>query len=162
MSQVASMTRVSAMPRSWAGRRRAGMYVRRRRFQLDRALAQGADPWSAAELMIRASRLSSLSERRKLAAGLMELVSLAKHQRRPSPYVSVRHKLVLEQREQLVALAERLGQPAPIDVPVVAQIALLLSDPLSPAYQGGTHPQRLAELTVGCLERLGRRDGLSP
>jgi hypothetical protein len=154
MSHVASLAGASGVPRSWAGRRRAGIHVRLRRFQLDRALAQGVDPWSAAELMLRASRLGSLSERRKLAAGVTELVSLAEHQRRSSPSVSVRHEVVLEQREPLLALADRLGEPAPVAVPVVARIALLLSDPLSPVYQGGTHPRGLAELTVRCLQCL--------
>jgi hypothetical protein len=154
MSHVASLTGMSGVPRSWAGRRRAGIHVRLRRLQLDRALAEGVDPWSAAELMLRASRLLSLAERRRLAAGLVELVSVAEHERRSSPYISVRHKVVLEQREPLLALADRLGEPAPVAVPVVARIALLLSDPLSPAYQGGSHPRGLAELTVRCLESL--------
>ena len=154
MSHVASLTGVSGVPRSWAGRWRAGIHVRLRRFQLDHALAQGVDPWSDAELMLRASRLASLAERRRLAAGLVELVSIAEHQRRSSPYVSVRHKVVLEQREPLHALADRLGQPAPVAVPVVARIALLLSDPLSPVYQGGTHPHCLGETALRCLQSL--------
>ena len=154
MSQVAPLTGVSRVPRSWVGRRRAGIQVRLRRFQLDRALAHGVNPWSAAELMLRASRLGSLAERRKLAAGLTELVSLAEHQRRSSPYVSVRQTVVLEQREPLLALADRLRQPAPVAVPVVARIALLLSDPLSPVYQGGSHPRGVAEVTVHCLQSL--------
>jgi hypothetical protein len=155
MSDIASMAGVSRLPRSWTGRRRAGIRARLRRFELDRALAQGTDPWSAADLMLRASQLSSLSQRRKLAAGLTELVSLAEHQRRSSPFVGVRHQAVLEQREPLLALAERLGQPAPVDVPVVAQVTLLLTDPSSPAYQGGKHPRGLAEVTIRCLRGLG-------
>jgi hypothetical protein len=155
MSHVASTAGVSRLPRSWTGRRRAGICARLRRSQLDGELAHGADPWSAADLMVRASRLSSLSERRKLAAGLSELVSLAEQQRTASPYIAVRHHVVLEQRESLLALAERLGQPAPVDVPVVAEVALLLSDPSSPVYQGGTDPQGLADVTVRCLKRLG-------
>ena len=84
----------------------------------------------------------------------MELVSLAEHQRRSSPYVSVRHKVVLAQREPLLALADRLRQPAPVAVPVVARIALLLSDPLSPVYQGGTHPHCLGETALRSLQSL--------
>ena len=154
MSPAASMAGVSRLPQSWAGRRRVGIRARLRRGQLDHALAKGADPWSAAELLVRASRLGSLSERRTLAAGLQTLVSLADRQRKSSPYVGVRHQVVLEERDSLLALAERLGQPAPVDVPVVAQIALLLSDPWSPVYEGGKNPRRLAEVTVRCLQRL--------
>ena len=91
---------------------------------------------------------------KRLAAGLIELVSLAEHRRRSSPYVSVRHKVVLAQREPLLALADRLGQPAPVAVPVVARIALLLSDPLSPVYQGGTHPHCLGETALRSLQSL--------
>jgi hypothetical protein len=154
MSHATPMAGVSRLPQSWAGRRRAGIRARLRRAQLDSSLAQGADPWSAAELLVRASRLGSLSERRTLAAGLLRLVSLAERRRRSSPYVGVRHRVVLDQRESLLALAERLREPAPVDVPVVAQIALLLSDPSSPVYEGGKNPRSLAEVTVRCIQRL--------
>jgi hypothetical protein len=153
MSPAPSMT-VARLPKHWPGWRRAGIRARRRRLQLDDALARGADPWSTAELMVRASRLSSLSERRTLSAGLLALVSIAERQRRWRPHVGVRHQVVLEQRDSLLALAERLDQPAPVDVVVVAQIALLLSDPSSPVYQGGQHPQDLAAVTARCLQSL--------
>lgn len=104
--------------------------------------------------MVRASRLSSLSERRKLAAGLLELVSISEQSRRSSRYIGIRHHVVLEARESLLALAERLGQPAPVDIAVVAQIAVLLSDPSSPVFQGGKRPQGLAAVTARCLQSL--------
>ena len=128
MSHAASIAGISLLPRSVAGRRLVSIRAYRRRRQLDAALAQGADPWSAPELMVRASRLGSLSERRKIAAGLHALVAVATRRRRASPFVAVRHRVVLEQRESLIALAERLFQPAPVQVAVVAQLALLLSD----------------------------------
>jgi hypothetical protein len=64
---------------------------------------------------------------------------------------------VLAQRESLLALAERLGQPAPLEVAVVAQLAVLVSDPGSPAYVGGREPAGLAELTARCAHALGER-----
>jgi hypothetical protein len=67
----------------------------------------------------------------------------------------VRHEAVLGQRDSLLALAERLGQLAPIAVPIVAQIALPLSDPSSPACQGGEDPRRLAQVTMRCLRAAG-------
>jgi hypothetical protein len=155
MSRLASTPGVSRLPRSRVGRRLAALRACLRGSQLDLALAQGDDPWSAAELMIKASRLSSLSERRKLAAGIAALVSLAEDQRPVSPYVGVRQQVVLEQRESLLALAERLGQLAPVAVPIVAQIAALLSDPRSPVYQGGKDPRGLAEVTSRCLQGAG-------
>jgi hypothetical protein len=154
MSHAASIAGISPLPRSVAGRRLASIRARLRRPQLDAALAQGADPWSAPELMVRASRLGSLSERRKVAAGLLTLVALAAYQRRASPFLMVRHRVVLEQRESLAALAERLFQPAPVDVAVVAQLALLLSDSSSPVYAGGRDPGSLAQVTAICLHRV--------
>jgi hypothetical protein len=66
----------------------------------------------------------------------------------------VRHRVVLEQRESLIALAERLFQPAPVAVAVVAQLALLVSDSSSPAYAGGIDPASLAEVTGRCLRSV--------
>ena len=48
--------------------------------------------------------------------------------------------MVLEHQESLLALAERLGQPEPVEVAVVAQLELLLTDPSSPVYAGGGDP----------------------
>jgi hypothetical protein len=129
---------------------RAG--VRRR--QLDAALAEGADPWSGGELFVRASRLGALPERRKVAAGLLGLVALAAHQLPASPYLEVRHRVVLEQRDSLCALADRLGEPAPVEVAVVAQLSLLLSDGSSPVYAGGRDPAGLAEVTTRCVHAI--------
>ena len=156
MRQAAPILGVPVVPRSIAGRWLVRVRARRRRVQLDAALAQGVDPWSAPELMCRASRLGSLSERRKVAAGLHMLVALATRRRRPSPFVSVRHRVVLEQREPLIALAERMFQPAPVDVAVVAQLVLLLADSSSPAYAGGSDPERLAEVTTRCLHSVAQ------
>lgn len=155
MSTATSLTGIAPVPRSLAGRWLVSIRVRRRRAQLDAALADGAEPWSAPELMVRASKLVSLSERRTLAAGLHSLVAHAAHRRRVSPFRSVRHQVVLEQRESLVALAERLFEPAPVDVAVVAELALLLSASSSPAYEGGKDAARLAEVTTLCLHSVG-------
>ena len=101
--------------------------------------------------MVRASRLGSLSERRKVGAGLYELVAVARRQQRSSPFVEIRHRVVLEQRDSLIALAQRLLRPAPVEVAVVAQLALLLRDSSSPVYAGGRDPDGLAEVTGRCL-----------
>ena len=130
------------------------MRARLRHPQLDAALAQGADPWSAGELMVRAAQLSSLSERQTVASGLKALVALAEHQRPASPYLKVRHAVVLEQRESLLALAERLRQAAPVEVAVVAQLVVLLTDSSSPVFAGGNHPDGLAEATSRCLQSV--------
>jgi hypothetical protein len=151
---------IALVPRSAAGRRLAKIRAFFRGARLDAALAGGADPWSDGDLMARAGRLSSLSQRRHVAAGLVALVALADQQRSGSPFLAVRHRVVHEQRESLLALAERLGEPAPVEVAVVAQLALLLSDSSSPVYAGGEDPHGLAEATSRCLQSLS--DDLTP
>jgi len=154
MSHAASIAGISLLPRGVVGRWLVSIRAHWRRPQLDAALAEGADPWSAPELMVRASQLGSLSERRKVAAGLHALVALATRRRPASPFVSVRSRVVLEQRGPLIAFAERLSQPAPVKVAVVAQLALLLSDSSSPVYAGGRDPGSLAEVTTRCLQSV--------
>jgi hypothetical protein len=128
--------------------------ARWRRPQLDAALAAGADPWSSPELLVRAAQLGLRSERRKLATRLYALVALATGHGLASPFLTVRRRVVLEQRELLVGLAQRLFQPAPVDVAVVAQLAVLLSDRSSPVYEGGTNPSGLAEMIARCQRKI--------
>jgi hypothetical protein len=144
--------RVGDLPSGPLGWRlsRARALVRRRR--LDLALAGGADPWSSGELVVRAAQLGSLAERRKVAAGLILLLDRAALQRSGSSCLTVRHELVLEHQQALRVLAERLGGLEPVDVAVVAQLELLLTDPRSPVYAGGGDPHRLAEVTSRCLD----------
>ncbi len=108
--------------------------------------------------MARAVQLGALPHRRKVGAGLVGLVELAERRRPASPYLRVRHGVVLEQREALLELAARLGQPAPVEVAVVAQLTLLLADPTSPVLVGGSDPAGLEELTARCLDRVGEDD----
>jgi hypothetical protein len=143
---------VGDLPSTALGWRLARIPALVRRRRLDAALARGANPWSSGELFVRAARLGSAAERRKLAAGLISLLDLAAFQRRRSSPLMVRHELVLKHQEPLRMLAERLGQPEPIDVAVVAQLELLLTDPTSPVYTGGSDPHRLAEVTSRCLQ----------
>lgn len=143
---------IGALPQGVLGWRLAHVRALVRRRRLDAALARGADPWSAGELVVRAAQLASPAERRKVSAGLISLVDLAAFQRRRSSCLTVRQELVLEHQESLRALAERLAQPEPVDVAVVAQLELLLTDPASPVYTRGGDPHRLAEVTNRCLD----------
>ena len=140
MSQLALPAGVSPLPRGAVRRRLARIRACARSAQLDAALAQGADPWSSGPLMVRAERLGSLTERRNIAAGLRSLVEFAQCQRSGSRYLVVRQHPVLEERETLVALADRLDHPQPVEVAVVAQLRALVSDSASPVYEGGADP----------------------
>jgi hypothetical protein len=154
MSYSPTQAGIGALPRGAVGWRLTRIRAALRRRRIDAALAQGADPWSAGELMVRAARLGSYAERRKIAAGLTALLDLAAIQQRGSSYHMVRHQLVLEHDESLRALAERLGQPEPVDVTVVAELELLLTDRASPVYRRGSDPHRLAEVTSRCLDSV--------
>lgn len=147
---------LSPLPRGMSRRlARVRAAVRHRR--LDIALAGGADPWSDGALLARAARLGSWAERRKVAAGIAQLVALATHRWPASSFRNVRHRAVLDQRQSLFALADRLAQPAPMEIAVVAQLALLVSDRKSPVYVGGRDPARLAEVTANCAQILRER-----
>lgn len=155
MSRAVSMPAgVSSLPRGAVGRGSARMRAGVRRRQLDAALAQGADPWSAGDLLVRAARLGSWPERRRLAAGIARLLELAAHQWPTSRHLQIRHRVVLENRNSLFALADRLEQPAPVEIAVVARLSLLLSDGSSPVYEGGRDPAALAEVTAECVHAI--------
>jgi hypothetical protein len=155
MSVAASMAaEISSLPRGRVSRGVVRIRAWLRQPRLDAALAKGTDPWSSAELMLRAERLASWSERRHIAAGLVTLVALAEDRLPPSSYLRVRRRAVIEQRDSLLLLAERLDQPAPVEVAVVAELALLLSDASSPAYAGARDPRGLAEITARCVHSV--------
>ena len=114
---------LNPLPRRAVARRLARIRAGLRHPRLDTALAQGADPWSTGELMVRAAQLGSLPYRRKLEAGLIALVELAERRQPPSPYLSVRQQVVLAERDALLAARpagagrsrrSRAAQPAPV------------------------------------------------
>ena len=148
---------VANFPRRRPARQAVKLRATLRRQRLDAALAAGADPWSAAELMLRATQLSSLAGRRDVAAALEKLVILAGQNRRASPCLHLRCGLVLEQREALLELASELRRPEPVSVAVVATLAWLALNASSPAYVGGTPPAGLAETAARCQSAV-RRD----
>ena len=150
---------VARFPRRLLGRQLVRLRARLRRRRLDVALAAGADPWSAAELMLRASQLSSLQARQETAAALEDLVIFAQHNRavmpssqnRPlSPCLRIRCAAVLEQRDTLLELAARLREPAPVSVAVLATLAWLARDESSPVYVGGNPAEALADTADRC------------
>jgi hypothetical protein len=154
MQHAALPTGIRALPR--AGRRRwfARVRVLLHRTELDRALARGTDPWGSGSLMVRAAQLGSLKERRDVAAGLRALVELAERGRAASAYLDLRHRIVLEERTALLALAERLDEPEPVEISVLAELHLLICDPTSPVYDTATDPGELGEIMHRCLEAV--------
>jgi hypothetical protein len=150
---------VARFPRHVLSRQAIKLCARVRHRGLDAALAGGADPWGAADLMLRASRLSSLPRREETARALETLVSFAEHNRAVipssqnrafSPCLRIRCGVVLEQRDTLLALAARLREPAPVSVGVVATLEWLAHDESSPVFVGGNPPAGLAGVAARC------------
>jgi hypothetical protein len=156
---------VARCPRHFLGRQAVRLRAHLRRGRLNAALAAGADPWGSADLMLRASQLSSLPRRQEVAAALEQLVIFAEHNRAvlPSsqqrlfcPCLRIRCGVVLEQRDALLELAARLREPAPLSVAIVATLAWLAKHESSPVYVGGNPPVVLADTAAHCRLTLGR------
>jgi hypothetical protein len=116
-------------------------------------LANGADPWGSRGLMLRAARMSSLAERRKLADGLTSLVGQARRSASLDA-VQIRRRPVLEHADELLLLAGRLRQLEPVDVVTLAELGLLLRDGRSAVYVGGRPPEELMRVIARALQEL--------
>jgi hypothetical protein len=132
----------------------ARLVVRLRRASLDEALAKGRDPWGSTPLMLRAAQLGTLGARAEVARRVEHLVTLAERREPASSYLLVRHDVVLAYREELLEIADRLRELAPIDVAVVAQLRMLVCDGHSPAYCGGRPPAGVGAVAARCASAL--------
>lgn len=109
------------------------------REDLDRRLAEGADPASDPLLDARAERLLTPASRASVAAGLERAVAAA--DKRPSPLssaVQVRRSAVHGARHELMRLAGELRHmraPRPCGV---AKATRLMTDASSPLYTGSS------------------------
>jgi hypothetical protein len=111
--------------------------------ELDRALARGAPPDSAATLSLRARRLIGHNTRRALARKLRALLREAAQPQHPlEARVPMCRRHVLHAAGILEELASRLAANEPVDVVGVAQLATLLRDGSSPLFD----PSRAHEL----------------
>ena len=122
--------------------------------RLDAELANGADPWSSTELMLRAARLGSSGERRRLAHALARLVSGDRTRPLFSRHVPLRDELVAQHADELLLLADRLEQLEPVDVGTLAELALLVRDARSPISTEGGPPSELGRVLTRALGTL--------
>ena len=152
--QVTLAPGVAPIPTTRIGRTLVRLRARWRRRKLDAMLAQGTDPWSSASLLARAEQVASPSHRVRVATALDALVEIAERRRRASPYLELRAAAVLRQRDHLEALAQRLRDPAPVDVAVVVRLALLAWDENSPAFAGGRPVETLGATLELCASAL--------
>jgi hypothetical protein len=102
------------------------------RTTLDHQLAQGVDPATSDELELRAEQL--LSRRSELAAYVDEVLDRAQRPITFTVEVPLRRAEVRACADDLLALARRLRDGAPIDVHGAAQAWILLTDSSSPLY----------------------------
>ncbi len=107
--------------------------------QLDLDLARGASPEAAAPLALRARRLTTLSQRRVIAAGLRRVVREICRGAPPSRVrISPRLSQVIAASDDLDRLAESLARPGPVAARGVAQAWILLTDGTGPLYNPGS------------------------
>lgn len=137
------------LARRWSALRARASVAR-----LDAQLADGADPWSSTELMLRSARMAALSERRKLAHALARLVKGDRTRPLFCRHVPLRRELVAEHADELLLLANRLEQLEPVDVGTLARLALLVGDRGSPIYAGGKPPNELEPLIARALRAI--------
>jgi hypothetical protein len=111
------------------------MRVRWRRWKLTRELAAGADPDACAELTIVARDLIGAPMRQRLADAIDHVLTVASRPRSPwTTKVALNRREILNARDDLAALAERLCDGAPTPVQGMAIAVLLLEDGRSPIY----------------------------
>jgi hypothetical protein len=129
--------------------------TRWRAHELDRQLANGADPILSDELSLRVGQLGSARTRVRLACALGGAVELANGHRAPLITTRLRRPEIQENHHLLLALADRLRDGEPVGVQGLAMTARLVHDRSSPLYRTGVSgplPATVAE-ALAALER---------
>jgi hypothetical protein len=131
------------------------MRVWLRQADLDRRLAEGANPTTDPLRALRARQLTSRRYRRALARGLRGLVADAcdPARLRAAPGPRVNRCAVLDARDPLLSLSRRLVEcenPCPR---AVALASYLMCDPDSPAYWSATRAT-VADLARAALAAI--------
>ena len=136
-----------------------------RSWELDRRLAEGADPRSDALLQARARRITGRRSRKRVAEGLAG--ALAKSRVQPTFTAAVRPngREVLAARTVLATLDRRLRSSEPVAARGVAILLVLLCDCTSPLFApgepGGLGSRlRAAAAALEPTERRPRADDL--
>ena len=127
----------------------------RRRHELHRGLAHGADPMRSDELSLRVGQLGSAGRRVQLAHALREAVAVANGHQAPLIARRLRHREIRENEELLIALADRIRDSEPVGVQGLAITARLISDRSSPLYRSEVTGSLLATV-LEALEALER------
>jgi hypothetical protein len=135
--------------------------TRRRAGDLDRQLANGADPMESDELSLRVGQLGSAGTRCRLALALRGAVEMANGRHPPLLTTRLRLSEIEENEEPLLALADRLHGAEPLGVEGLAMTARLVhehSSALHRAGPSGALPVVLSE-ALAALDRGQRTAG---
>lgn len=112
--------------------------------ELDRRLAEGADPDSDRLLRLRAAKLLTLAARATAASGLEGVVASIQRPRTPfTAAVPVRRGPVRGARRELMTLAGDLRHMPVVQPRGVAMAGRLITDPGSPLYTAGSSDELL-------------------
>jgi hypothetical protein len=120
----------------------ARLRARNRRVELDRVLAEGADPTGSPLLAARAAQLASPRRRARLAEAL-ERLALTDDGQAGLFRVAPRRQAVRANRQALLDLAVRLRRGGPLYARGIAILELVLIDGTGPAYRDA-HGEGLA------------------
>jgi hypothetical protein len=106
---------------------------------LDRRLAAGAPPWESPVLAARALQITNERSRRNLARTLERLAERAERSAPGSlsAVVPVCRSEVRAALPQIMSVAARLRDDAPVDARGIARLVALLSDGAGPLYVTG-------------------------
>jgi hypothetical protein len=133
--------------------------TRWRASDLDRRLANGADPMESDELSLRAGQLGSVGTRSRLAATLRAAVETADGRHPPLISTRLRCPEIRENKELLLAIAERLRSGDSVGVEGLAMTARLVSDRSSPMYRPWASLPVALSTALTALERGHRTAG---
>lgn len=112
--------------------------------RLDRELADGADPNADPLRHERAQELVDRRTRRRIAAGLRDVLAEAETPRGPfSVKAPVARAAIRDSRKDVEDVATRLSGPAPVRPQGVARARMLLTDGTGPLYGEETSATRL-------------------
>ena len=137
--------------------RRERLATRLRAWQLDTAIANGANPDSTAVLSLRANRLISRPARRRVSRSIRRLLQQSRRPPRPiHEGAPVCWRQVFRTRPLLEELAARLAGSGPVDARGVAQVHLFLTDGTSPLF-GHPRAEELEAVLQAALDALEPR-----
>jgi hypothetical protein len=120
---------------------------------LDRRLANGADPLLSDELSLRVGQLGSAATRSRLAVALRGAVEMANGHHAPLISTRLRRPEIQANEDLLLALADRLRDGEPLGVAGLAMTARLVHDHSSPMYRAGGSLRDALSEAITALER---------